>query len=171
MSNRNNATRTQAPASMNTCRAVVIALFAGCYSPRIPEGVPCTSPQECPTSQRCVLGSCRLRDLPADAEVDAPEIATAVDARTDAMVLPCTTTGLTCGGTATAFPCGGHCWVHCPSAATWTSASQSCTGWQGALGQVDDAAEETCVIAHITAESWIGLSQSDNATTPGMGWT
>jgi hypothetical protein len=156
---------------MNACPAVLIALFGGCYSPRIQEGAPCNSPDECPTPQRCVLGSCRLRDPPTDAGAGAPGIDAAVDARPDAMVLPCTTTGLTCGGTATAFTCGGHCWVHCPSGATWTDASQSCTGWQGALGQVDDATEETCVIAHITAESWIGLSQSDNATTPGMGWT
>ncbi|HEX3475813.1 MAG TPA: C-type lectin domain-containing protein [Kofleriaceae bacterium] len=154
---------------MNACRAGVIALLAGCYSPRIQEGAPCSSPDECPAAQRCVQGTCRLRDLPADAR--APEIDAAVDARPDAMVLACATTGLTCGGTATAFPCGGHCWVYCPSAATWTDASQSCIGWQGALGQVDDAAEETCVIAQITAQSWIGLSQSAAATTPGMGWT
>jgi hypothetical protein len=156
---------------MNACRAVVIALLAGCYSPRAQEGAPCNAPEQCPTGQRCLVGACRLRDPPADAELDAPDGDAAVDARLDAMVLPCTTTGLTCGGTATAFPCGGHCWVSCPSTATWPDASQSCTGWQGALGQVDDLTEETCVISHITATSWIGLSQNDAATTPGMGWT
>ena len=168
---RNHATRTQGLASKRARRAVAFALLAGCYSPRLQEGAPCNSSDKCPTQQRCVLGSCRLHDPPADAEVDAPEIDAVVDARPDAMVLPCTTTGLTCGSTATAFACGGHCWVYCPSSATWPSASQSCTGWQGALGQVDDAVEETCVISHITATSWIGLSQSDAATTPGMGWT
>lgn len=156
---------------MTACRAVAIALLAGCYSPRPQEGAPCNAPEQCPTGQRCVLGSCRLRDLPADADGGAPDSGAAVDARLDAMVLPCTADGLTCGGGAMAFPCGGHCWVYCPTATTWTSASQSCTGWQGALGQVDDATEDTCAAAQIAADSWIGLSQSDPATTPGMGWT
>jgi Lectin C-type domain len=169
----NHATRARGWASGNVCRAVVIALLAGCYSPRIQEGAPCDSPDECPTQLRCVQRTCQLRDpLPPDAGVDAAEVDTAVDATPpDAMVLPCTTTGLTCGGTATVFMCGGHCWVHCTSAVTSTTADQACTGWQGALGQVDDATEESCVIARIAATSWIGLSQSAAATTPGMDWT
>jgi hypothetical protein len=155
---------------MSACRTtVVIALLAGCYSPRPQEGAPCNAPEQCPTGQRCLLGSCRLHDPPADAEVDA-ELDAATDARPDAMVLPCTTTGLTCGSTATAFPCGGHCWVYCPSTVTRLSAGQACTGWQGALGEVDDATEEMCVTPHMTATSWIGLLQDNAATTPGMGW-
>ena len=50
----------------------------------------------------------------SDAGVDATASDAGADALPDAMVLPCTTTGLTCGGTATAFPCGCHCWVYCP---------------------------------------------------------
>jgi hypothetical protein len=153
---------------MNACRAVVIALLAGCYSPRIQEGVPCSSTEACPTGQRCVLGSCRLRDPVADAAIEGPGSDALGDAPPDAM--PCVTTGLTCSRTATTFMCGGHCWVYCPSATTWPSASQACIGWQGALGEVDNDTEQTCVFPMITAASWIGLLQDDAATTPGMGW-
>lgn len=152
---------------MTTCRAVVIALLASCYSPRVQEGAPCSSMGACPTGQRCVLGSCRLRD-PADAAVDGLDGDAPADARPDAM--PCTTTGLTCGGMPTMFVCGLHCWVYCPKPTTWTSASQSCIGWQGALGEVDDDDEQKCVSPNITAASWIGLLQDDAATKPGMGW-
>lgn len=159
-----------APFAAHAGVAAALALIAGCYSPRIREGAPCDSPDDCPIQLRCVQQTCQLRDPPPpDAEVDAPQDA-AIDARPDAMVLPCTTAGLTCGGTATAFLCSGHCWAHCTSAVTQPTAGQSCTGWQGALGQIDDAAEEACVIGHIAATSWIGLSQRADAMAPGIGW-
>jgi hypothetical protein len=159
-------------AVMNACGAAVLALIAGCYSPRIREGAPCDSPDECPIQLRCVQRTCQLRDPPPpDAEVDAPYVDAAIDAPPDAMVLPCTTAGLTCSGTATAFLCSGHCWAHCTTAVSQPTAGQACTGWQGAPGQIDDAAEEACVIGHIAATSWIGLSQRNDATAPGMGWT
>lgn len=174
VSNRSNAARTQVLASMTACRAVVIALLASCYSPRIQEGAPCSSTGVCPTGQHCVLGSCRLRDPATDAAIDGLDLDAAGDAMPDAM--PCPTTGLTCGGTPTMFMCGGHCWVYCPSATDWTTASQRCIDWQGALGEVDDGTEQTCVSSYImstrtTVASWIGLSQKPNQAMPGMGWT
>jgi len=156
-------------------RAALLALAAGCYSPRVPEGVPCTSARDCPSPQRCVLGACTVHDAPepdAMVPVDAAEIdAAPIDAPPDAPPLACTTTGLTCGGTATTFMCGGHCWVHCPTGATWPAASQACTGWLGALGEIDDPTEQSCVEARVNAATWIGLRQNDAATAPAQGWT
>ncbi|TMQ23361.1 MAG: C-type lectin domain-containing protein [Deltaproteobacteria bacterium] len=163
-----------------TC-AVLLTLAASCYSPRLNEGTPCASTADCPFPQRCVLGSCAQRVPAIDAAlpVDAAESedaaaaaidAAAVDAAPDAMPLPCMTSGLTCGGTATTFPCGGHCWARCTGSATWTAASQACMGWQGALGEIDDATEQSCVAGHVSTATWIGLRQSDAATRPADGW-
>jgi hypothetical protein len=110
---------------------------------------------------------------PVDAEVVADAAADAeivIDARPDAAVLPCTADGLVGCGTATVFSCGGHCWVSCSTATTRAKASTACTGWQGALGQIDDAAEQSCVVSHAGSVSWIGLVQSDAATAPAQGW-
>lgn len=154
--------------------AAVLALVAGCYSPRAPEGAPCELARECPSPQTCVLGRCSLDDLPVDAAVaiDAVEVDAAipVDAPPDALVLPCTAAGLSCGGTATTFQCGGHCWVRCPSNASWNTASQACAGWQGALGKIDDATEQTCVAMRVNTNTWIGLRQNDAATAPAQDW-
>jgi hypothetical protein len=46
-----------------------------------------------------------------------------------------------------------------------------CTGWLGALGQIDDAAEQACVDAHVAGAAWIGLLQPETAATPEAGWT
>jgi hypothetical protein len=132
---------------------------------------------QCPTPQRCVLGSCSLREAPAvDASVperpDAPS--PPIDAPPppiDAAPLACSTAGLTCGGTVTMFTCGGNCWVLCTGHAPRDTASAACTGWMGALGQIDDATEQSCVDAHVNAVAWIGLTQSPTATSPRDGWT
>lgn len=154
------------------CAALFGALTA-CYAPIAHEGAPCESSRQCPTPQRCVLGACSLHEgPPVDAAVEPPDAM--VDARPppDAMLLACSTAGLTCnGGTLTMFSCGGNCWVRCTANATRSAASNACSGWMGALGQIDDATENGCVTAHIGAEQWIGLTQSNTAATPGTGWT
>ena len=162
---------------MERC-AALLALFASCYSPRTPEGAPCQSSLDCPTPQRCIVDRCSLHDapepdaaiepdaaLPIDAAIDA-----AIDARPDAAVLPCATTGLSCGGTATTFACGGHCWVKCTANVGFVQASQACAGWMGALGAVDDATEQSCVESRVSDNIWIGLRQDDAATAPAQGW-
>jgi hypothetical protein len=111
-----------------------------------------------------------LRD-PPDAAGDGPDIDAAIDATPDAAPLPCEIAGLTCGNAPIVFMCGGHCWARCTSGATWNAASTACTGWRGALGQIDDDTEQTCVAMRLPgAPMWIGLRQSDNATTPDRDW-
>jgi hypothetical protein len=105
-------------------------------------------------------------DAPSDAPIDAsaPPI--------DAMRPACTTAGLSCSGTAIMFTCGGdNCWVRCTGNVPRNTARAACAGWMGALGEIDDATEQSCVAAHIGPGGWIGLIQSDIATTPGTGWT
>jgi hypothetical protein len=42
----------------------------------------------------------------------------------------------------------------------------------GTLGEVDDGTENNCVLGRINnAPAWLGLIQSDTATTPTTGWT
>jgi hypothetical protein len=161
------------PRSLPRC-AALLAVLIGCYSPSPREGAPCENPEQCPTPQRCVLGSCTLSYAPI---VDAPEPEpdAAVDAMPppiDAMPPPCSITGLSCpGGTATMFPCGGHCWVRCTGNVTRTAARTACTNWGGALGEINDPAEQTCVAAKLASATWLGLIQPDNSMSPGMGWT
>ena len=148
--------------------------LAGCYAPAtLPEGSPCESTEQCPDPQLCALGRCWRREprpdapVPSDAEVDAPG-----DAAVDAMPLPCSTAGLSCSGMPTMFTCGGHCWVRCPTAVTRETARAACAGWVGALGEIDNADEQTCVASHLGgALTWIGLLQTTPANTPGTGWT
>ena len=161
---------------MDRRRAAVLVLVASCYSPRTPEGAPCRSTVECPSPQRCIVGRCSLHDAPepdAAIEPDAappPPVDAAIDAPIDAAVLPCVTTGLSCAGTATPFMCGGHCWVRCTATLGWDRASQACAGWQGALGAIDDATEQSCVASRVSNNTWIGLRQDDMATAPAQGW-
>lgn len=153
--------------------AALLGVLAGCYSPFVREGAPCESSDQCPSMQHCVLGSCSTREAPS-IDARAPEPDAAIDAALpiDAMRLPCTAAGLACGGGgATTFMCGGDCWVRCTANVTRNSAKTACANWMGALGQIDDPTEETCVAMHVAVASWIGLVQSDAATTPGMGWT
>jgi hypothetical protein len=166
--------RDRRTATMARSHAALFALLAGCYDPRLPEGAPCDSTRKCPSQQSCVLGRCSLQDAPpVDAEVlaDAKEIdALVIDAHPDAAVLPCTADGFAACGAATLFTCGGRCWVRCSNATTWLRASPACSSWQGTLGQIDDATEQTCVASHIGIDSWIGLFQSDAATAPSLDW-
>ena len=158
--------------------AALLGVLAGCYNPSLREGAPCETSEQCPTSQHCVLGSCSLHDAPAvdaslpeppDAPGDAPSDAAAPPI--DAMRLACSTTGLTCSGTATMFTCGGNCWVLCTGGAPRDTARAACAGWMGALGEIDDAMEQSCVAARVNAVAWLGLIQSATATTPDAGWT
>jgi hypothetical protein len=155
--------------------AVLVGGVIGCYSPVPREGAPCDATAHCPAPQRCVLGACSLHDAPeVDAAPPPPPIDAAIDAAPppDAMRLACVTTGLTCaGGTATTFPCGGNCWVRCTANVSRATARAACVGWQGALGQIDDAIEQDCVAQRTVAQAWIGLIQSDAAAAPGADWT
>jgi hypothetical protein len=159
---------------MDRMRSVVMVALAGCCAPVPPEGAPCQTSNDCPTPQRCVLGACSLHDAPAvdagftsrpDAPPDAPLPSV------DAVSLACTTDGLSCGGTAATFTCGGHCWVLCTGHAAYTAAQSACTGWMGALGEIDDATEQSCVASHVNNNAWLGLQQTAGATSPGAGWT
>jgi hypothetical protein len=67
--------------------------------------------------------------------------------------------------------CGGNCWVRCTANVPRDTARAACTSWMGALGEIDDATEQGCVTARIGAIAWIGLTQSNLATTPDTGWT
>src|SRR5689334_6765900 len=127
--------------------AALMGVLAGCYSPIAREGAPCESSDQCPSAQYCVLGSCSTRNAPM-VDASPPEIDMAVDGPPiDAIVrLPCNTTGLNCrGGTATTFQCGGNCWVRCTAPVPRGTAKTACTGWMGALGEIDDATEDGCV--------------------------
>jgi hypothetical protein len=154
----------------------LLTLLIGCYAPLPRAGAPCDVTDDCPSPQRCVLGACGLRDPSLDAAPDpGPDAAVdaAIDAAPpDATRLPCTTAGLTCqGGTATAFSCGGNCWVRCTANVPRETARAACAAWQGALGQIDDATEQSCVAMRVATATWVGLIQSPTATKPNMGWT
>ncbi|HEX3479356.1 MAG TPA: C-type lectin domain-containing protein [Kofleriaceae bacterium] len=148
--------------------------FAGCYNAAaLPEGAPCQRSEQCPESQQCVLGSCSLSAPPADAHPTSPADAT-TDAMADAMAVACVADGLTCAsGTApVAFPCGTHCWVKCMEMVPRATAETRCNGWTGALGEVDNADEDSCVNQRIgtTPALWIGMIQGAGATTPDDKW-
>jgi hypothetical protein len=119
--------------------------------------------------QSCVLGRCTAHAV-NDAAMPDADIDAAIDARPDAAPLVCEVNGLACNGTPTTFQCGSHCWVHCPSGATWSTASTACTGWMGALGQIDNMLEQTCVTMYVSGSNWIGLRQLDTATMRDRDW-
>jgi Lectin C-type domain len=156
--------------------AAVLCVLAGCYNPSPREGAPCETSAQCPSPQRCVLGSCSLHDAapPVDAR---PNPDAALDAPIDALVLACSTAGLTCIGTPIMFSCGKSCWVRCTGSVPRETARTRCADWMGALGQIDDMTEEICVAGgagmpnHVVADSWIGLIQDNAATAPKLGWT
>ncbi|HEX8107827.1 MAG TPA: C-type lectin domain-containing protein, partial [Kofleriaceae bacterium] len=148
--------------------------FAGCYNPSaLPEGAPCQRSEQCPEPQQCVLGSCsRSAPPPVDAHPTPPPDAQMIDAMVDAMPVPCDADGLTCGGTPTVFLCGTQCWVKCTDLVSRATAETRCTGWTGALGEIDDATENGCVTMKIsTATFWFGAIQGAGAMTPGDKWT
>jgi hypothetical protein len=157
------------------CLAALVGVWTGCYGPSPPEGAPCKATEQCPTPQRCVLGSCSGHLLPgidataADPPDAPPPPIDAPPPPIDAM--PCGTAGLACSGNAMMFRCGGNCWVRCTASVPRETARGACATWLGALGQIDDAAENSCVTQNLAAGSWIGLVQSDAATVPRMDWT
>lgn len=159
--------------------AALLVVLAGCYNPVAQEGAPCDNTNDCPIPQRCMVGRCSLRDVPAlDAsppEPDAPPPDAPVDAALpiDAARLPCEPTGLACGGggTASTFMCGGNCWAVCTGNVGFDAARAACAGWMGKLGQVDNAAEDSCITPFVASATWIGLEQAPGAATPGAGWT
>src|SRR5258705_245923 len=133
----------------------LVSGLAGCYSPpSLQEGAPCERTEQCPDPQRCVLGSCSLREPPTDAAPpsDARTDA-AIDAAVDAMPLACSTVGLSCtGGTVTMFSCGGDCRGPCPASGARGAARAAGAGrggaaglggpWQGAVARGDGPARE-----------------------------
>ena len=131
--------------------------FAGCYNPSaLPEGAPCQRTEQCPESQQCVLGSCS-RSAQSSVDARPTPLDAMADAMVDAMPVPCNADGLTCGGTPTVFLCGTQCWVKCTDMVPRAMADTRCTGWTGALGEIDDASEQTCVASHImTVQIWLG---------------
>ena len=149
--------------------------FAGCYNPSaLPEGAPCQRTEQCPESQQCVLGSClRSAPPPVDARPPPPPDAQMIDAMADAMMVDCVPGGLTCSsGTPQVFTCGTQCWVKCTDMVSRATAETRCTGWTGALGEIDDATENGCVTMKIqTATFWIGAIQGGGAATPADKWT
>lgn len=148
--------------------------FAGCYNPPVlQEGAPCQRSEQCPEPQQCVLGSCSLREAPADAG-PLPDAMAMIDAAVDAMPVPCVADGLTCRGNTAplAFPCGTHCWVKCTEIVPRATAETRCAGWTGVPGEIESAAEDSCVNQHIaTAAFWIGAVQGDGAATLADKWT
>jgi hypothetical protein len=149
--------------------------FAGCYTPAaLPEGAPCQRTEQCPESQQCVLGSCSLNAPPVDAH-PAPASDAMTDAMADAMPVPCVADGLTCasGTVPVPFQCGTRCWVKCPEAVVRATAETRCNDWMGALGEIDNADEDSCVNQRVgtTPATWIGMIQGAGATTPADKWT
>jgi hypothetical protein len=147
--------------------------LAGCYSPgALPEGAPCQRTEQCPDSQQCVLGSCSRSSPPIDAQPTPPD---AQPTPPDAMMVACVPDGFTCasGTTPVPFQCGTRCWVQCPEAVARATAETRCNNWMGALGEIDNADEDSCVNQRVgtTPALWIGLSQGAGATTPDDKWT
>jgi hypothetical protein len=160
------------PIRIHRAWVVLLGGLAGCYTPSLQEGAPCQRSEQCPEPQRCVLGNCSFREAPPiDARPPPPPDA-AMDAPVDAMRLACSTAGLSCTGNVTMFTCGGNCWVKCTGAVLRATAETACTGWTGALGEIDDATEDSCVASHIaTAAFWIGAIQGNGAMAPDDKWT
>ncbi|HEX3475076.1 MAG TPA: C-type lectin domain-containing protein [Kofleriaceae bacterium] len=148
--------------------------LTGCYAPRaLPEGAPCERSEQCPESQQCVLGSCSLR-APPPTDAPAPPSDAPADAPIDAMPLPCSTAGLSCNGTVTMFLCGANCWTRCSASVVRETARAACAGWMGALGEIDNQADQDCLNARIggVLTIWVGMIQNnDPANTPSTGWT
>lgn len=163
-----------APPTRILASAMWLVGLAGCYNPSaLPEGAPCQRTEQCPESQQCVLGSCSVSAPPVDARPTSPDAMT--DAMADAMPVACIVDGLTCAsGTAPqVFPCGTRCWVKCTEMVMRATAETRCNNWMGALGEIDNADEDSCVNQRVgaTAAFWIGLIQGAGATTPDDKWT
>lgn len=155
----------------------ILAGLAGCYNPpALEEGAPCQRSEQCPEPQQCVFGHCSLHagsPAPDGQPAPPPDARTPSDARIDAMPVPCIADGLSCGNaTPVAFMCGTQCWVKCSSTVTRAAAQTACTGWTGALGEIDDPTEQGCVAGMIVnATFWLGAIQGAGAAMPGDRWT
>jgi Lectin C-type domain len=155
------------------CCAALLLVLAGCYDPFPRDGAPCERSEQCPSPQSCVLGSCSSREAPPVDAAEPEEIDAAIDAAIpiDAPRLACSTAGLNCpGGNVTMYMCGGNCWVRCTARLSRTNANTACINWTGKLGEINDATEQGCISPTVGEASWIGLTQSSTATTPGTGW-
>jgi hypothetical protein len=159
-----------------------VLLVTGCFAPRPLEGAPCGADGSCPSPQRCVAGTCTTRDPVAgdpavDGDLDEPidaaidvAVDAARDATPDAPPPPvCSTVGFACSDPEM-FVCGNACWVRCRTPQGRTGAHVLCNAWGGYLGQIGDAAEQTCVEQHVNDDHWIGLAQSAGASQPEVGW-
>jgi hypothetical protein len=93
-------------------RLALIAVLAGCYDPRLPLGVPCTTGDGCPNGQHCSNQTC-VGDGSRDAGGDAGPVDTANPIDTSGA--PIVVLDEEFNGTA--LPAG---WQVVPSAGTWT---------------------------------------------------
>jgi hypothetical protein len=157
--------------------ASVIGLvgLAGCYNPpALQEGAPCQRSEQCPDPQECVLGSCSQHAAASPDAQPAPPPDARLDAMIDAMPVPCVPTGLDCGGaTPTMITCGTQCWMKCTNLVMRDAAETAYTGWGGALGEIDDPTEQSCVAAKVVnANFWLGAIQANTgAALPADKWT
>ena len=153
-------------------RWVALLLLAGCYAPHPAEGAPCTADPECPSPQRCVMGSCSLGAAGDAGPVDAAPSHDAPDAPADAAALACGATGNVCGGGGLSIhSCAQRCWLVCDGVRTHDDAEKLCANWQGTLAELDDATEQACLAPDITTKTWIGLAQTAGANKPTESWT
>jgi len=136
-------------------------LIAACYSPAAPVGAPCGPGGTCPSGQHCVANVCEL------SSGGQPDGGSNGSDGGD-----CSAHGLSCdNGNATAFSCAGACVVMCSANVSQFSAESACRGWGGHLVAVTSSSLDNCLHQHDSGTLWIGLTQSDNATTPASGWS
>jgi hypothetical protein len=71
------------------------------------------------------------------------------------------------------FTCpGGGCYAVCHDPANWDAQNTLCTTAGLHLATITDAIEDACIASHLVRPTyWIGLVQSDTATTPTEGWS
>jgi len=166
--------------------AVLLALVASCYSPRLPEGVSCDVDNQCPLPQRCVASQCTTRaivvdaaaDAERDADVDAPpppvadaEVDAPPDAPPDAAPPACALDGVACAN-ATVVACGGSCWLRCTTRFARTGAQDACAAWGGHLAEILSDADQQCAASVVASPSWLGLAQPvEPQAAVDLGWT
>jgi hypothetical protein len=102
--------------------------------------------------------------------------ASTADAPTDSAAVLCSTSGFLCAGTPGFALCNGACWVKCQTSAALpnqNAADVACTAWGGKLAPIRSAADQQCVAQLLFPgqANWIGLEQSDSATTVSSGWS
>ena len=112
---------------------------------------------------------------PGDMAADAAGNGSQIDGST-VDPAPCVTTGLACAGSVVAMPCNGACWIACTSSVAIPSqnaAANACAAWGGKLAPLRTLADHQCVVSTLFPNyaHWIGLEQSNNATSVAAGWT